>query len=136
MPLIDRQKLVVDLRTNVKAGEKFYEKAQQLISTATSMRDWKEPTLIEVRNIAGHDVTIDKTTIKENEIGKLYDWQYVAALRFFEATDENAHKAAIEKHVRKPVTGESPSPASTSLTADDVAKIVVKTLNDMGIKGA
>ncbi len=83
MPLVDRQKLVIDLK-QTPASEKFYPRAQQLISFITSMKDWKEPEQIEVKNIAGHELTIDSVKIARDGTARVYPWQYAAVARFFE----------------------------------------------------
>jgi len=132
MPLIDRQKLVVDLRINIKRGDKFYETAQGLIIAATS-KDWKEPALMEVKNVAGHDLTIDNIKIAKDEVGKVYHWQYVACSRFLEATNPDDSAAAIKSHVRQP----EPSEHGRAPTSDDqIESVVIKLLAKHGIKTA
>lgn len=128
MPLIDRQKLVVDLR-NVPAKDKFYATALQLIGVATGMKDWEEPKPIEVKNVAGHDITVDRTTIAADGTGKVFPWQYVALSRFLEATDKEEAEDALKAHVRKPSRDEG------NFDLDSlVEKKVTEKLKAMGIK--
>src|SRR5215469_1035151 len=95
MPLIERQILVADLR-NVPATDKLYAVALQLIAAATNAKGWKEPDLVEVKNIAGHDITVDKTKISKDGTAKIFPWQYLAVRRFVEPTDEDVAAAAIK----------------------------------------
>jgi hypothetical protein len=143
MNLLDLQKLVLDLRANVPQSDKYYAVALQLINTATGMRDWKEPQTIEVRNVAGHDVTIDKTTIAKDGTGKVYPWQYLAAPRFLEAINREDHDAAVATHVRKPGKGEDDKPLSradiinivkaNSITEEGLGRAIAGALKAAGI---
>lgn len=132
MPLIERQQLVVDLR-GVPAADKFYAVALQLISAATSKKDWKEPEQIEVKNIAGHDITVDKTKITKDGTAKIFPWQFLAVRRFVEPTDEDTANAAIKPLLRKPSADEG---NYKPLTEEDVAKLIAKAFKEAGIKAA
>lgn len=150
MPLLDLQRLVVDLRTNIKEDDKSYPTAVALLAVATSRKEWREPETIEVRNVAGHDITVDRTKIAKDSTGKVFPWQYIAALRFLEAVDKGDHEDAVADHVRKPAKGEDEKPitreeiltlikatSGTSATdPKDIIKIVVETLKGMGVKAA
>lgn len=143
MPLLQRQQLVIDLRTNVKEGDKNYPTAVQLVNTATSMRDWREPDLMEVKNVAGHEITIDRTKIAADGSAKVYPWQFVAAARFLEAANEDEAEAAFKVHIRKATSGESEKSLTTSdvvsivkansITEDGLARAIAKALKEAGV---
>lgn len=121
MTLLDAQKFVVDLRTNVSKTDKNYPNALQAIGIATSRKDWSEPPTIEVKNIAGHDLKIDNTKIEKDEIGKLYHWQYVALIRFLEPVNDADHQAAINTCIRKPIAGEN---AERPLSREEIISLI------------
>lgn len=121
MELLDAQKLVVDLRTNVPKTDRNYANALQAISIATGRKDWSEPATIEVRNVAGHDLQIDNVKIANGQTGKLYHWQYVAVLRFVEPVNETDHQAAIDTCLRKPVAGEN---AERPMSRDEIMSLI------------
>lgn len=151
MPLIERQILVADLR-NVPVTDKLYAVALQLISAATNAKGWKDPDLIEVKNIAGHDITVDKTKISKDGTAKIFPWQYLAVRRFVEPTDEDAANESIKPLLRIPGKNEGAKPitrdeivgmikdSKSGMSAADVAKLVsqtvLETLKAAGIKVA
>ena len=108
MTLLDAQKMVVDLRLNVQKTDRNYPDALQAINIVTGRKDWREPVMIEVKNVAGHDLQVDNVKIPKDGTGKLYHWQYVAVLRFVEPVNEADHQAAIDTCIRKPIAGENP----------------------------
>lgn len=121
MALLDAQKLVVDLRTNVRKTDKDYALAQEAINIATGRKDWSEPATMEVRNVAGHDLKIDDVKIAKGQTGKLYHWQYIALCRFLEPVNESDHQDAVKACVRKPVAGEN---AERSMSRDEIISLI------------
>jgi len=83
LPLEEKQKLVVELRA-VKTGDKAYANAKAIIELITASKGWKEPTLVEVTNIADHDVPVDGAVIAKGATGKVFPWQFSALARFLE----------------------------------------------------
>ena len=83
LPLEERQKLVQELK-QIGTGDKAYANAKAIIELITGMKDWKEPKLVEVKNIAGHDITVDGATIAKDAAGKVFPWQLNALARFLE----------------------------------------------------
>lgn len=83
LPLEERQKLVQELK-QIGTGDKAYANAKAIIELITGMKDWKEPKVIEVKNIAGHDVSVDGATIAKDATGKVFPWQASALARFLE----------------------------------------------------
>ena len=89
LPLEEQQKLVIDLKT-VPAGDKYYETAQRLIKFTESIKGYKAPATIEVKNVAGHDLIVDGQQIGKDATVRLLPWQFRGLARFF----EEAGKAA------------------------------------------
>lgn len=93
MELVDQQKLVIDLK-RVPTSDKFYARAQQLIQFTEALKGYKNPKPVEVKNIAGHDLTVDDRKIEKDATVKLYPWQFAGLARFFEEVVEKTEKAA------------------------------------------
>ncbi|MDR3459554.1 MAG: hypothetical protein P4N60_19160 [Verrucomicrobiae bacterium] len=89
LPLEDKQKLVIELRS-VKTGDKAYANAKAIITLITDDKKWKEPVMVEVKNIADHDVSVDGNTIAKYATGKVFPWQLAALARFLEEVKGSA----------------------------------------------
>ena len=83
LPLEDQQKFVIELKT-VAAGDKYYETAQRLIKFTEQLKGYKAPELIEVKNIAGHDISVDGKSIANEATAKVFPWQFAALRRYLE----------------------------------------------------
>ena len=83
LPLEDQQKLVIELKT-VPSGDKNYETAMRLIKFTEALKGYKAPELIEVKNVAGHDITVDGKSIANDNTAKVFPWQFAALRRYLE----------------------------------------------------
>jgi len=83
LPLEEQQKIVIDLK-QVPQSDKYYETAQRLIKFITGLKTYKAPQEIEVKNIAGHVVTVDNKIIEPEQTAKIHPWQLNALRRFLE----------------------------------------------------
>jgi hypothetical protein len=89
LPLEERQKLAIELRA-VKTGDKLYANAKALLELITYSQGWKEPALIEVKNVSGHVVTVDDSAIAPDATSKVFPWQFAALARFLEPVTKAA----------------------------------------------
>jgi hypothetical protein len=78
-----RQKMVIDLR-DTPVTDKFYATAKALIEFTVNLKGWKEPVPIEVKNIAGHKITVDGKGLDKDATIKVFPWQFAALARFLE----------------------------------------------------
>jgi hypothetical protein len=89
LPLEEKQKLVTELRA-VKTGDKAYANAKAIIELITASKGWEEPVMVEVKNIAGHEVTADEIKIAADATAKVFPWQLAALARFLEPVSKAA----------------------------------------------
>ena len=79
LSLVGRQKLILDLRMQLKDYHEKHVARQQLerqIDFILRGADWKEPVMsVKVRNIAEHDITINGRPVKAGAEAMCYPWE-------------------------------------------------------------
>jgi hypothetical protein len=89
LTLEELQKFVIDLR-RTRTDDRNYGRDKALIDFAVALKKWKEPELVEVKNIADHAITIDGAKVEKDATTKCYPWQLAALRRWLEPAGKAA----------------------------------------------
>jgi hypothetical protein len=123
LALEDKQKLVVDLKL-VPKSDKYYETAQRLIKFTEALKGYKAPELIEVTNVAGHDLTVDGITIPADGTVKILPWTYNALARFFEKAGKSAALWLLLALLGFTLSGQAQSSSTFTVGSPSVYNVV------------
>jgi hypothetical protein len=89
LSLEDQQKLVQDMAA-VPQDSKLYARAQQIIALIKDQKGYKDPKPVEVKNIAGHDISVNGRSVPKDGVAKVFPWELAALARFLEPVTKAA----------------------------------------------
>jgi hypothetical protein len=121
LPLVDKQKLVVEL-SQVPIGDRGYANARAVIELIKADRKYVEPKKVTVKVL--EDVPMDGQELKKDTVIEVLPWQASALARFFEVVTKAAALIALLCCLVLPASAQNykltsllASPWSTNLVA-------------------